>query len=100
VAESKSSLQIGLKSQQAIGFEDSSELIWHPMHETILLWRLSSRLVRKGLTPENDQRESRMFGFLGVPAGIQPEIPAPKSETCCISDSNIPNFNATLRDSF
>jgi large subunit ribosomal protein L21 len=41
-----------------------------------------------------------MFAFLGVPVGIQPEIPAPKSETCCISDSNIPNFNATLRDSF
>ena len=41
-----------------------------------------------------------MFAHLGIPVGIQPEIPAPKSETCCISDSNIPNFNATLRDSF
>lgn len=61
---------------------------------------LFARCDGKGLLIQNGLFESPMFGFLSVLAPIQPEIPAPNSETCCISDSNIPNFNATLRDSF
>ncbi len=50
--------------------------------------------------PEIACGRPQMLALLGIPAGIQPEIPAPKSETCCISDSNIPNFNAILHVSF